>query len=51
VNHTSGASKAGVAGVYNRARYTAQVRDAMATWASHIQSLTTKREPAVPEAA
>jgi integrase len=39
VNHTSGASKAGVAGTYNRSRYTPQVAAAMKVWVSHISSI------------
>ncbi|WP_419729218.1 tyrosine-type recombinase/integrase [Lichenicola sp.] len=39
VNHHSGVSRAGVAGTYNRSRYTSQVRDAMKVWAAHIGAL------------
>jgi integrase len=55
VNHTSGAAKAGVAGVYNRSRYTPQVRAAMKVWADHVAGLVEQSEqaaaPAVAEAA
>jgi hypothetical protein len=35
LNHLSG-SRAGVAGIYNRARYTDEVRDALARWSAHV---------------
>jgi hypothetical protein len=35
LNHVSG-HKAGVAGVYNRAQYEAEVRDALMKWAHHV---------------
>jgi integrase len=38
LNHKSG-TKAGVAGIYNRSAYTAEVRTALATWADHVRSL------------
>jgi integrase len=38
VNHVSG-HKAGVAGVYNRATYVAEKRQALARWAGHIMEL------------
>jgi integrase len=44
VNHVSGASRAGVAGTYNRAAYTPQVRAAMQLWADHIAGLLSKIE-------
>lgn len=40
VNHISGAAKAGVAGVYNRAQYLPERRQALNMWADHIASLT-----------
>ena len=38
VNHVSG-HKAGVAGVYNRAAYTEEKRDALRKWADHLASI------------
>jgi integrase len=38
LNHVSG-HRAGVAGTYNRARYSAEVRDALCRWADHIAAL------------
>ena len=39
MNHISGAAKAGVAGVYNRAKYRAEKLDALERWALHVKSL------------
>ena len=39
VNHTSGAAKAGVAGIYNRSVYGAQKRAALLLWCKHVSSL------------
>jgi integrase len=41
LNHTSSAAsgKAGVAGVYNRASYAAEKRDAIDRWAAHVEKL------------
>jgi integrase len=39
LNHVSG-HKAGVAGVYNRARYLPQMREALDRWAEHVMKLT-----------
>jgi integrase len=39
LNHVSG-HRAGVAGVYNRARYEGEVRDALEHWARHIAAIT-----------
>jgi hypothetical protein len=39
LNHVSG-HKAGVAGIYNRARYENEVRDALQRWANHVDSIT-----------
>jgi integrase len=36
--HTSG-HRAGVAGIYNRSRYTTEVRNALALWEDHLRSL------------
>jgi hypothetical protein len=38
VNHISGA-KAGVAGIYNRATYAIEKREALQRWATHLSSL------------
>ena len=38
LNHVSG-HKAGVAGVYNRAKYEAEVRAALQRWAEHVSKL------------
>jgi integrase len=38
LNHQSG-HKAGVAGIYNRATYEPEVRNALAVWADHLQSI------------
>jgi integrase len=39
LNHISG-HKAGVAGIYNRATYAKEKRDALAAWAAHLSTLT-----------
>jgi len=39
LNHVSG-HKSGVAGIYNRARYDAEMRDALESWADHVDQLT-----------
>jgi integrase len=39
LGHISGAAKKGVAGVYNRASYKAQKRQALTLWAAHIAKL------------
>ncbi len=39
VNHVSGAAKAGVAGVYNRAQYLEQRKAALQAWANHLMAL------------
>jgi integrase len=39
LNHVSG-HKAGVAGIYNRARYTEEMRIALQRWADHIDQIT-----------
>jgi integrase len=38
LNHVSG-HRAGVAGIYNRARYEGEMRDALAKWASYVERL------------
>ena len=40
LNHVSGASKRGVAGVYNRAQYREPKRAALARWETHVRALT-----------
>jgi integrase len=40
LNHASG-HKTGVAGIYNRASYGRQVRQALAVWADHVESVVT----------
>jgi len=39
VNHTSGAGKRGIVGVYNRALYLDHRRDALQSWEDHLQGL------------
>jgi integrase len=39
LNHVSG-HKAGVAGIYNRARYEGEMRSALSAWANHIDKIT-----------
>lgn len=39
VNHISGGAKAGVAGVYNKALYLAERREAMTAWAAYVEAL------------
>ena len=43
VNHISG-SKAGVAGVYNRASYLAEKRQSLELWGAHVTALVAGRE-------
>ena len=38
LNHVSG-HKAGVAGVYNRAKYEAEMRHALQRWATHVKTI------------
>jgi hypothetical protein len=38
LNHQSG-SKAGVAGLYNRARYTEEMKSALQAWADYVDRL------------
>ena len=42
LNHASG-HKAGVAGIYNRARYAEEKKAALERWAAHIEGLVTGR--------
>jgi integrase len=39
LNHISG-HKAGVAGIYNRARYANEMREALDKWAAHVEAIT-----------
>jgi integrase len=39
VNHVSG-HKGGVAGIYNRAQYTAEKKEALERWAAQVENLT-----------
>jgi integrase len=41
LNHTGG-HKSGEAGVYNRARYTPEVREALTRWADHIERIAAR---------
>jgi integrase len=43
LNHHSG-HRAGVAGVYQRAKYATEMRDALQRWADHIEALTKSNE-------
>jgi integrase len=48
LNHVSG-HKGGVAGIYNRARYTDAMREALQRWADHLEALIVgPRKQAVP---
>ncbi len=42
LNHVSG-HRAGVAGVYNRARYAAEMREALERWAQHVAALPAQK--------
>ena len=50
VNHVSGAAKAGVAGIYNRAQYLRQRRAALQSWANELSNIIrpTPDEKVVP---
>ena len=39
LNHVSG-HRAGVAGIYNRATYTKEMREALERWAEHVEAIT-----------
>jgi hypothetical protein len=41
LNHVSG-HRAGVAGVYNRAKYQIEMRNALEAWAGHVTKLTAR---------
>lgn len=42
LNHVSG-HRAGVAGVYNRARYATEMRKALQRWAEHVTALLAQK--------
>jgi integrase len=46
LNHISGESKRGVAGIYNRARYADEIRKALQAWADYVDGIVNGR-PAV----
>jgi integrase len=46
VNHTSGAARKGVAGVYNKSAYAPQKRTALVLWADHVRSLVEPQQEA-----
>jgi hypothetical protein len=46
VNHVSG-HKGGVAGIYNRATYDREKREALNLWAEHVMALVEGRKAAV----
>jgi hypothetical protein len=39
LNHVSG-HRAGVAGIYNRATYAKEMREALERWANHVEAIT-----------
>jgi integrase len=41
LNHVSG-HKGGVAGIYNRARYEAEMREALERWGEHVEAITSR---------
>jgi hypothetical protein len=41
LNHVSG-HRAGVAGIYNRARYAGEMREALERWSDHIAAITAR---------
>src|SRR5262249_61882283 len=47
LNHVSG-HKSGVAGIYNRAKYSAEMRDALQKWADHVEALIAPRKQSAP---
>jgi integrase len=46
VNHVSGDAKRGVAGVYNKAKYGPEKREALDRWAAHVTALVALKEAA-----
>lgn len=47
LNHVSG-HKSGVAGVYNLAKYTEEMREALGKWADYVEAITSPRPRAIP---
>jgi hypothetical protein len=47
LNHISG-RKAGVAGVYNKAKYLPEKTDVLNRWATHLLSVVENKAPAPP---
>jgi len=45
LNHVSGESKRGVAGIYNRSRYADEIRKALQAWANHVDGIVNGRAP------
>src|SRR5262249_36937879 len=43
LNHVSG-HKAGVAGIYNRSTYAREMKNALAVWSAHVESIVTGSE-------
>ncbi len=43
VGHVSGSAKSGIAGVYNRAAYLEQRKNALERWAEHIEEIASGR--------
>ena len=48
LNHVSG-HRAGVAGIYNRAKYENEMRDALQRWSDYIEGLTAKPLSSQPQ--
>ena len=44
LNHVSG-HKSGVAGIYNRARYEGEMREALQRWAHQVEAITPSLRP------
>ena len=46
LNHRGG-HKAGVAGIYNKAEYTLEIKRALAVWADHLMAIVEQKEPTI----
>ena len=46
LNHRGG-HKSGVAGIYNRATYEAEIKRALAMWADHLMAIVEQKEPTI----
>lgn len=46
LNHRGG-HKAGVAGIYNKAKYTLEIKRALAVWADHLMAIVEQKEPTI----